>query len=385
MWQKFTMRAESTSRWIRTTAWCMMSVLLLLWSPMARSFEVPTAEEVTALPAELVQLLDDALHGLAAADDRRLDALIDLMLSADGLRLHYVAEPTHNVADTFFTGEGNCLSFTLLFLAMAEHAGVDARPREVQVPMSWRREGGTLFQTSHVNVLVSMPTRRAVVDFEPDPLLARRNSLLYRGRDISRERLLAHFYNNRAAELLAAGDLDAARQWSTQALSMDPEFVQALNNRGVIENRAGQPKRAKAFYHKAVELDAGNTSTLLNLINLHAQLGQLEAADGYRTQLEQLRPQDPFFLWQIGSEYEAGGEFRRARRMYRRALSLLPGEISFLTSLANVSAKLGDLDQARQAVLKAIGTFEDDPSSGSDQLEELLAMKMDLQSQAQSR
>lgn len=365
----------------------VVATAMLFSTPSVLGAPVPTAPEVTNLPEELIVLLDEALHGLALSDDLRLDALIELMLSAEGLGLQYVIQPTHSVADTFRYGEGNCLSFTLLFLAMAEHANINARAREVQVPLSWHRTGATLFQTSHVNVLVTLPTRRAVVDFEPDPNQARRNSLRYTGRDISHERLLAHFYNNRSAELLASGDVEAARQWSIQALAMDPTFTQAVNNRGVIENRGGQPEDAKAFYHQALALDAGNTSTLFNLINLHTQLGEIEAADQYRAKLEELRPQDPFFLWQIGTEYEANKEIRRARRMYRRALTLLPNETLFLISFARASSELGDFEQALQAISKAIEALEQGPdlASAPNQLDELRAMKAALQGQTISK
>ena len=380
--RQFSMRLQKEARQVDAVGRNMLLggvVFSLFLTGLAWSAPPPPPAKVTALPAELVEILDPKLRGLPPGDDRRLDVLIDFMLSASGLHLSYIAAPTHNVADTFIYKEGNCLSFTLLFLALAEHAGVDATAREVRVPASWRSDAGVLFQTSHVNVLVTTRNRRAVVDFEPDPAIARRNSLVRRGVEVSADRVLAHFYNNRAAEILANGDLETARQWSKKALELDPSFVQALNNRGVIEKRLGELEQARRFYNEAIELAPENTSTLLNLINLSRETDQPELADHYRLRLEELRPQDPFFIWQVGREYETAGELRRARRMYQQALSLLPGEVAFLTSLASVSASLGDFDQAHRALTDAISEIKGDQGENADELERLMAMKMDFQ------
>ncbi len=352
--------------------WIIVAALL---SIAVQAQEPPSPAEVMAVPEALEQLLQERVTGRSLNEDQRLDALVDLMFSSSGLNFKYIAEPTRDVAGTFEHRNGNCLAFTLLFMALAERAGLRAVPREVQVPLSWRREGSALFEAGHINLLVTTPTRRAVVDFEPDAFLARRLATLHRGQPVSKDRALAHFYNNRAAELMAQGHMALAERWSEQALALAPDFHPALNNRGVIAVRSGQFDAAEAFYQRALAAAPENVSTLLNLVNLHLRQDQPAAAERYFLRLESLRPRDPYFLWALGQQYQADGELTRARRLFRDALRLSPNEAIFHASLASVAEALGENELAVDALGSAIRLAPGGDPLRDEYLDRLRALK----------
>jgi tetratricopeptide (TPR) repeat protein len=259
---------------------------------------LPSTDTILEVPSELLTRLEDKVISQGNSADARLDLLASFIFSADGLAFEYSNGKTTTVAETYRNRHGNCLSFTLLFLALADKAGIEAAPREVFVPASWLQDGQTLFETGHINVLVETELRRAVVDFEPNPLLSRRLSRARRGELISIERALAHYYNNRAAEILAGESQTAAAEalaWSQAALDLAPDFTPALNNRGVIEQRLGQWDRALGFFEAALARDPRSASTLFNLLQLRLERAQIDEAEGIIARLEELPSEDPYF------------------------------------------------------------------------------------------
>lgn len=313
----------------------------------------PAPEEVLALPPELSQRLHEEIIGAETRQENRLDRLVNFMFTSHGLAFEYTVEPTTSVSDTFSAGRGNCLSFTLLFMALAQEAGLRAYPREVDVPLGWRRDEQLVFQSSHVNVGVDTPARKVIVDFEPDTVLARRLASSWRGKKVDVERALAHFYNNRAVELLSEGHIDLARAWSEQALDLAPDFTAALNNRGVIERRLGNLSLAERFFLQALEHDDEDSGAIFNLIALYRKQGREEDALVYQSRVESLRPQDPFFQFELGRHHEDTGNLKRARRFYNKATDMMPQEHRFHGALARVLDRLGRHDQAVEALSKA--------------------------------
>ena len=352
----------------------MMAIVITVLSTLGNADGPPSPDEVLAIPTDLEQLLNDHLEVQRLTRDQLLDGLVEFIFSPQGLNFQYIAYPTRDVSGTFEHREGNCLSVTLLFMALAHRMGLEAAAREVSVPMDWRREGSSLFEVGHINVLVTTPLRKAIVDFEPDPIVARRTSAVHMGKTVSVRRMLAHFYNNRAAELLNNGDLEQAVAWSDQALKLAPGFSQALNNRGVIASRGGEVPAAESFYQASLELDPNNTSTLLNLISLYRRQNDETRTQRYQKRLENLRPRDPFFLWALGQEYATNGEFSRARRMFSRARRLMPEEPKFHASLAEIHWQNGEPQRALGLLQKALKLVDTDDPLRQQYLNQLYSM-----------
>ncbi|RFF29994.1 tetratricopeptide repeat protein [Wenzhouxiangella sediminis] len=337
----------------------------------------PEPGEVMAIPPQLAERTHEAV--ISATPDRaeRLDKLVDFLHSHHGLNFSYSALPTRSVAETYAAGEGNCLSFTLTFIALARRAGLTAYPREVRVRDQWRREGSAILSIGHVNIGVDTPQRNAIVDFEPDLMEAQRLAHPFRGRRISDERALAHFYNNRAAELLVAGNTEAAGPWVTQALELDREFAAAWITRGVLARRQGEPEAAENDFLKALELDERSLNALVNLVSLKRETGEREDMIRYGRRLEDLSPDDPYFLWELGRFQRELGELALARRAFERAVRLTEGEDpELLAGLAELLFEMGEREDARRYLAQSIAIIPADDAG--DTLERLLRLKKRL-------
>lgn len=323
----------------------------------------PEPAELLALTPEIHEQLQQSVLDRSRSADRRLDLLVELMFSPEGLDLAYSLAPTRTAAETFTAARGNCLSFTMLFLAMAEAVGIEAHPQELRRAPDVRREGNALFEAGHVNLLVRTERRRAIVDFAPELIDHRGGRNLGAARTISRTELKAHYYSNRAAEILAAGDAATARTWNDQALALAPELVGALNNRGVIESRLGNLDLAEAHYQSVLAIDSNNVNALFNLLYLYQRSSRDMEAGQVRERLESLNPRDPYFQWALGRQFEDDGDFRQAMRLFGRATRMQPSEPMFHAALARAAAALGHEERAERALGQARVLLEASPET----------------------
>lgn len=330
------------------------SALLLGMTMGAPALAAPTPDEVMRIPPDLSERLDEQVVQRSANLETRLKLLVNFMFSTDGLAFEYDGPPTRSVADTYENRKGNCLSFTLLFIALARQAGLNVHAREVHAPLAWRREDNTVFSIGHINAGVRIPNQFVTVDFEPDLFLAHRLANAPRSRNVSDERALAHFYNNRGAELLADGELAEARAHLERALRLEPDFAPALNSLGVLERRTGNLEEAERLFLAVLERDAKNTDILLNLIGLYRSTGDQSALETYQARLNRIRPRDPYFQYEMGRVFEDIGDYDSARRHYARAIRRLSDDDRFHFAMARVHYLSGDFDAAVKAFEQAL-------------------------------
>lgn len=76
---------------------------------------------------------------------------------------------------------------------------------------------------------------------------------------------------------LKLGRLGQAEQMLTRALEMDPDFVPALNNLGVVLMERGKDGEAKRVFQRAFALDSGNSDSIRE--NLRLAIARTEKPD----------------------------------------------------------------------------------------------------------
>jgi Tfp pilus assembly protein PilF len=303
----------------------------------------PAQDTLLEIPPELRHLLQQRVVRRSQSEPERLRRLVELMFDDDGLALQYVSGDTHDVAESFATRRINCLSFTLMFVALSRAVGLPARAQEVGQVLGWFEKDGLAYAFGHVNAQVRMDGRVATVDLDSSVLLDRRGP-----RTISDKRLFAHYYNNRGAELLATRQNAMARAYFRQALDTDPDLGDAWNNLGLLEAREGASVAAAADYARALTLDPGNPSALANAFHLSRRIGDTEGAARLLARLQQVRARDPFNQYTLGTEAERMGDYAAATRYYTSAIHLYPEAHQFHFGLARVAFLSGDGALARR-------------------------------------
>lgn len=311
---------------------------------------VPTPEQVLAIPPPLRQMLQARVIAHHSSREQRLQALAEMIFGAQALDLQYDPNATYTLSEIWQKRQANCLAFTLLFATLAREAGIQASVQEVDRVVSWYQDQdqGVVYSVGHVNVGVVVNGRSGTVDLDRNILYDRRGP-----HAITLDRALAHFYNNRGAERMTAGDTAGARDFFNAALARAPDFAPAWNNLGVLDSRQGDLAGARASLEKALQLDAREDSALVNASVLYRSLGLVTQAQALEQRLKAVQRDDPFAQYMAGAAAERTGDLALAIHYYRRAVQLYDNAHQFHFGLARAYFLSGQLARADRELTRA--------------------------------
>ncbi len=302
-----------------------------------------------ALPGELRRMLPADVVNRRIDDAIRAQALIDFMIADDGLALRYQEQPTLGIAESFVQRRVNCLSFTMMFVAMARAAGIKAFAQASDDALSMRMQDGTLFRATHINAGVLIEGERHSVDVGWRGVAAGRKP-----RRVSDARMVALLHNNHAVEHLLQGESGAAAEAIAAALALDAGSATLWSNAGVIHARAGRRDEAERAYLRAITLQRDHIGALANLVGFHRAGGNAKQLTLYEKRLQRAQALDPFSQFLIGQSRAEAGIPADAIAHYRRAIRMLPDEPQFHRSLAEAYQAMGDPVAATRARDRAL-------------------------------
>lgn len=339
---------------------------LLAVAGAGSSAPLPQPEQIMQIPPALQAQLHDKVIRAANSPEQRLHRLVEFVFLPSGLNLQYAPDATLTVAETYTQRRANCLSFTLLFVALARAAGLDARVQEVGQVVTWYQDQGVIYNAGHVNVGLRLDGRTGTLDLDQNVLYDRRGP-----RTISDQRAFAHFYNNRGAELMAAEDPADARASYQKALQMDPRFAATWNNLGVLDLRQADITAAKHDFDTALSIAPNHAPTLANASAFYLRLGDNHSAALLDTRLQHAQRSDPFYQFMQGAAAERAGDYTTAVTAYRHAVRLYGNAHQFHFGLARVYFLSGDNRRAERELEQA------QKLGGSDQARALYQAKLD--------
>jgi Flp pilus assembly protein TadD len=297
-----------------------------------------------ALPDELRGMLPAEAVNRRIDDAIRAQALVDFMIADDGLALRYQEQPTYGIAESFERRRVNCLSFTMMFVAMARAVGIPAYPQASEDALAMRMQDGTLYRATHVNAGVLIAGARHSVDVGWRGVAVGRDP-----RRISDARTLALLHNNHAVEHLLQGEHTAAAEAIAAALALDGSSATIWSNAGVVHARSGRRANAERAYLQAVSLQRDHIGALSNLVGFFRAAGDPVRAATYEKRLQRAQALDPFSQFLIGQSRAEAGAPADAVTHFRRAIRMLPQEPQFHRSLAEAYQALGDAAAAERA------------------------------------
>lgn len=350
-----------------------------LFAPPAQPIDAST---LFAASAEMKRYLEVDLAAAIRHKGPRA-ALVDAMYRRDQLRLAYEATTTRHAADTFAARSGNCLSLVIMTTALARQLGLPVQYHHVFVEETWGRSGDLLVASGHVNVTLSNPLgeRRerfdlvdaSTIDFDPPAPGQRQHS-----RVIGEPTVVAMFMNNRAAESLAAGQVDEAYWWARAAIGADPTFLAAHNTLAVVYLRRGVPAHAQRVLEALVEAEPANAAALSNLARAYAAQGRTREAQAMQQRLAQVEKVAPFHYFHLGVEALERRDYSLARQMFEKEVARAAYYHEFHFGLAIALLGLGEVTEARRHLALAMNasTRAQDRELYAGKLERMKAQRL---------
>ena len=268
------------------------------------------------------------------------------------LRLDYDAAGTYTAEQTFAARSGNCLSLVILTAAFAKHLDVPVRYQTVIGEANWSRTAGIAFYSSHVNLKVGTRDNGAPVSGGYDGMtidfVAPGSPTRYPTRPVEEETLLAMYMNNRAAELLVAGEIVAAYWWARAAIEQAPAYLAGVNTLGVVYLRNRNVKEAEDAFRYVLEREPAEGLAMTNLIRVLTLQGRANEVAYWRDKLAALEPYPPFYFLDQGKAALARGEVDAALALFERELKRLPYNDELHFAIAMADLRRGDLRAAEK-------------------------------------
>lgn len=284
-------------------------------------------------------------------------ALLDAL--SGKLRIDYDAAMTRTASQAFAAREGNCLSLVIMTAAFAQHLGIRVTYQEVYGYDTWSREAGFAFLNQHVNLVLGRRASRfayewsaetpMIVDFLPSREVAGAAA-----RPISEQTIVAMYMNNRAAEVLAGGNLDHAYWFARAALEADPTYADTANTLAVIYRQAGQLALSERALRYTLAREPGNVPALSNLLRLLKAEDRITEAGVVEKKLAEVQRRSPFYFYDLGMQALGVGDYKDAARMFKQALSRRPYDDQSHFGLAVAALHLGDVARARKELEQAM-------------------------------
>ena len=306
-------------------------------------------KQVFALSDSMKTYLRDEIAAQEFKGARQV--LIDAV-SQGQLKLEYDSVMTRNAAEAFDAKAGNCLSLVILTAAFAKAMNIEVQYNSALFGDQWSRDSNVYFLNGHVNVtLGKRSTDRRVlydnaesitVDFLPGPEIRG-----LRTTTVGEETIVAMFMNNRAAEALVRGRLDDAYWFAREGIRQNPQYLAAYNTLGVIYLRHDNPRLAETVFRRVLQFDPSNTRALANLALTLSRLGREGDASAVDRQLAKVEGDAPFHNFNAGLAAMEGGDFKTARRLFRKEVRDAPEYHEFHFWLGLAELRLGNLAEAR--------------------------------------
>ena len=317
-------------------------------------------------PGEVLEINDDMRRYVAKTvrghpqGEVRLKRLLKGMIDDGLLTMEYDPNQTHTAIETFARHEGNCLSFSILFTALAREAGLRTRFQMVDVPPSFRSDGDVIMLDNHINVKIQgmrgnkFYRRDFVVDF---------NDAGYQGRDrgfrVDDNYAIALYFSNVAVEYVRKGDWRTAFRYLKKAIETDPEIPGLWVNLGVAYSQNDQPELAVDAYQQALAIHPSYRSALVNMTAALNKLGRYEEAEYYSKRARYYRNRHPYYHYHLAETAYEEDRLDDSLAHLKRAIRLKDDEHQFYYLRGLVHQQQNELDLAADDFSKAREVAED--------------------------
>jgi Flp pilus assembly protein TadD len=320
------------------------------WQAALSELDVDAAQVIYPFHAsdDMVAWADEKLRKYGVVDPEiKLQILQASFFDEGEFSFAYDQVRTLTAEEAFAARSGNCMSFTSLFVAMARSIGVPTFLVSVNRQPEVVKDEGLVVVNRHVVAGYRAPQQLYIYDFTETtktPYMTQRIV-----DDIGAS---AIYHTNLGGYAIRVGDLGEAVRNLEIAVVLAPRWAPAWINLGVARSRLDNVDAAFDAFQRALEVEPGNSSALVNLAKIYREQGRDEEADtAIRAAAEGTR--NPFTLIAMADAEMLRGNLEEGQKHLRRARWWYGKEPEVYDALARLYRLEGERDKAQKNMQRA--------------------------------
>ena len=168
------------------------------------------------------------------------------------------------------------------------------------------------------------------------------------------DKLSAQDWFNKAYDAYEDGDIEKAISFSITSIELDPEYVDAYNNLGVLYGIQDEYDKAETNYLKAIELDPEYVDAYINIADIYYSQRKYNLVESSYLKAIELDPRSERAFSKLASLYHDQGKYKQSESNYLKAIELEPKFALNYNFLGLMYFDQGRYDEAESNYLKAI-------------------------------
>jgi tetratricopeptide (TPR) repeat protein len=127
---------------------------------------------------------------------------------------------------------------------------------------------------------------------------------------------------NIGTQFLLENKLTEAEKYLTEAIELDPLFVDAMDHLGIVYRRQERLSEAEGIYLKSIEINNKNKTPYQNLAIVYRMQNRLNDAFEQYKKIIQIDPDDPESYYGIGELFYIVGDYNNSMPFIDKAIEL---------------------------------------------------------------
>jgi len=254
--------------------------------------------------------------GNFSSKNRAAKELGHWLIRPDGFGLKYDLKanliPSHALEEKL----GNCLSFTLLIIELADSLGITIEANQVDLPGSWGESGDEDFVFyRHLNGIMKVGGDTQILDLAIEDY-----NFAYPQRVISKQQSAALMYSNKGVDALRENDLETAEHYLKLSISYFPENADMWVNYGALQKAQKDYQLAEASYLQALKISDKNNLAASNLERLYTNQGEEGKAQLFAKKAERARNKNPYYLFKNAKQHFYDQDYDLALKTVKKSI-----------------------------------------------------------------
>ncbi len=350
-----------------TTSQTHQDPRIIVPPPELISYQFPTDEPTVPVesPEDIFYLSEkarndvDHLRQAYINPYERAEELVKLIFFNNRQGMLYSNSATLSASEAWEKREANCLSLTILAWAMADEIDLKTEFQQLNIPEYWTHQAGASLLNGHINLKVTGTKIEQhdfgykrfdslVIDF--DPFSPKKK---FSAKEVSRDTVIAMFYNNKAADALLKKHYKQAYQYLTAAINQSPSFVSSWNNLGLVYRGLGENELAEKSYQFALDIEPDKLNIMSNLSVLMAATGRETESKILRNFITKQRLKNPYYHYTLGKEAMSNKAYFQAINHFKSAIDIDDNDHEVWFAMSVAYYRLGLWSKSRVSLREA--------------------------------